>query len=63
MHTLVLPSSAVSILLNHDSGLLAVVCDDMVVRIVDIETRKVVREMGGFRGRVLDIARAFSFAS
>ncbi|KAJ7172308.1 Utp21 specific WD40 associated putative domain-containing protein [Mycena filopes] len=54
-HTLTLPSTAVSILLHRDSGLLAVVCDDMVVRIVDIETRRVVRELGGFRARVLDI--------
>jgi U3 small nucleolar RNA-associated protein 21 len=54
-HTLVLPSTAVSILLHRDSGLLAAVCDDMVVRIVDIETRRIVRELGGFRGRVLDI--------
>ncbi|KAG7092662.1 hypothetical protein E1B28_008998 [Marasmius oreades] len=54
-HTLVLPSAAVSLVLHRDSGLLAVVCDDMVVRIVDIETRKVVRELGGFRGRVLDV--------
>jgi len=45
----------VSILLHRDSGLLAVVCDDMIVRVVDIETRRVVRELGGFRGRVLDI--------
>ncbi|KAJ7273299.1 Utp21 specific WD40 associated putative domain-containing protein [Mycena rebaudengoi] len=54
-HSLALPSTAVSILLHRDSGLLAVVCDDMLVRIVDIETRRVVRELGGFRGRVLDI--------
>ncbi|KAF9063827.1 Utp21-domain-containing protein [Rhodocollybia butyracea] len=53
--TVVLPSAAVSILLQRDSGLLAVVCDDMVVRLVDIETRTIVREFGGFRGRVLDI--------
>ncbi|KII88291.1 hypothetical protein PLICRDRAFT_54133 [Plicaturopsis crispa FD-325 SS-3] len=56
LHTLVLPSSAVSILLHRDSGLLAVVCDDLVVRIVDIETHKIVRELSSFRGRVLDIA-------
>ncbi|TFK30167.1 Utp21-domain-containing protein [Coprinopsis marcescibilis] len=55
-HTLVLPSTAVSIILQYDSGLLAVVCDDMVVRIIDIETRKIVRELGGFRGRILDVA-------
>ncbi|KAJ7271954.1 Utp21 specific WD40 associated putative domain-containing protein [Mycena haematopus] len=54
-HTLTLPSAAVSILLHRESGLLAVVCDDMVVRVVDIETRRIVRELGGFRGRVLDI--------
>ncbi|KAF7363589.1 WD-REPEATS-REGION domain-containing protein [Mycena sanguinolenta] len=54
-HTLTLPSTAVSISLHRDSGLLAVVCDDMIVRIVDIETRRIVRELGGFRARVLDI--------
>ncbi|KAG6829189.1 hypothetical protein H0H92_005389 [Tricholoma furcatifolium] len=54
-HTLILPSTAISILLHRDNGLLAVVCDDMVVRIVDIETRRIVRELGGFRGRILDI--------
>ncbi|KAF8969650.1 Utp21-domain-containing protein [Flammula alnicola] len=54
-HTLVLPSTAVSILLHRDSGLLAVICDDMVVRIIDIETRRVVRELTGFHGRILDI--------
>ncbi|KAF8350478.1 Utp21 specific WD40 associated putative domain-containing protein [Amanita rubescens] len=54
--TLVLPSAAVSLTLHRDNGLLAVVCDDMVVRIIDIETRRIVREFGGFRSRVLDIA-------
>ena len=54
-HTLVLPSTAVSITLHRDSGLLAVICDDLVVRVVDIETRRIVRELGGFRGRVLDV--------
>ncbi|KAH6918289.1 Utp21 specific WD40 associated putative domain-containing protein [Coprinopsis sp. MPI-PUGE-AT-0042] len=53
--TVVLPSTAVSMLLQRDSGLIAIVCDDMVVRVLDIETRKVVREMSGFRGRILDI--------
>jgi hypothetical protein len=35
-------------------------CDDMVVRIVDVETHKVVRELTGFRGRILDIVRSSS---
>ncbi|KZT26384.1 Utp21-domain-containing protein [Neolentinus lepideus HHB14362 ss-1] len=55
-HSIVLPSSAVSITLQQDSGLLAVVCDDLIVRVIDIETQRIVRELGGFRGRVLDIA-------
>ncbi|KAG6885879.1 hypothetical protein C0993_008398 [Termitomyces sp. T159_Od127] len=54
-HTLVLPSAVTPILLHNDNGLLAAVCDDMVVRIIDIETRRLVRELDGFRGRILDI--------
>ncbi|KAI0031820.1 Utp21-domain-containing protein [Vararia minispora EC-137] len=55
-HTVVLPSSVVSIMLQRDSNLLAAVCDDMVVRLIDIETRRTVREFTGFAGRILDIA-------
>lgn len=54
---MVLPSTAVSILLHRDNGLLAVISDDMIVRIIDIETRRIVRELGGFHGRILDIVR------
>lgn len=50
-----LPSSAVSLQLQPDSGLLAVICDDMTVRLVDLETRRLVREYTGFKGRILDI--------
>ncbi|GAA5843467.1 hypothetical protein JCM9279_000759 [Rhodotorula babjevae] len=56
LSTLMLKASVTSILLQRDNGLLAVVCDDLVVRIVDIETRRVVRELVGPRGRILDIA-------
>ncbi|KAG8878364.1 hypothetical protein FRB97_002578 [Tulasnella sp. 331] len=49
-----LPSSIVTITLQRDSGLLAAICDDLVVRIVDVETRRVVRELRGFKGRILD---------
>ncbi|GJJ12631.1 hypothetical protein Clacol_006874 [Clathrus columnatus] len=52
---LVLPSTASHILLQRDSNLLAIICDDLMVRIVDIETRRIVRELTGFRGRILDI--------
>jgi len=59
----VMPSAATSILLHRDSGLLAVICDDPVIRIVDIETRRVVRELKGFRGRILDVVRGFTYYS
>ncbi|THH13858.1 hypothetical protein EW146_g6403 [Bondarzewia mesenterica] len=52
---LVLPTAIVSITLHRDSGLLAAICDDLLVRLIDIETRRVVREFGGFSGRVLDL--------
>ena len=42
-------------LLQRDNGLLAVTCDDLVLRIVDIETRRIVRELSGPRGRILDV--------
>jgi U3 small nucleolar RNA-associated protein 21 len=56
LHTLILPSSCSSITLQRDSGLLAITCDDLVVRLVDIETYRIVREMYGFSGNVLDLA-------
>ncbi|KAF7778503.1 hypothetical protein Agabi119p4_2848 [Agaricus bisporus var. burnettii] len=54
-HILILPSTAVSIEMHRDSGLVAITCDDVVIRVVDIETRRIVRELSGFRGRVLDM--------
>ncbi|KAG8900228.1 hypothetical protein FRC00_013830 [Tulasnella sp. 408] len=53
---MVLPSSVTSIVLQRESGLLAVTSDDLFVRLVDVETQRVVREMTGFKGRILDIA-------
>ena len=58
-----LPSAVTSIQLHRDSGLLAAICDDLVTRIVDIETRKTVRELKGSRGRVLDVVRGLIFGS
>ncbi|KAG8987295.1 hypothetical protein FRB90_003486 [Tulasnella sp. 427] len=53
---MLIPSSVTSIILQRESGLLAVICDDVVVRLIDVETQRVVREMTGFNGRILDIA-------
>ncbi|KAK4047228.1 rRNA-processing protein utp21 [Microbotryomycetes sp. JL201] len=51
-----LPASITAIHLQRENNLMATVCDDLVVRIVDIETRKVVRELAGPRGQILDVA-------
>ncbi|KAI9509337.1 Utp21-domain-containing protein [Russula earlei] len=54
-HTVVIPAAIVSMILQRESGLLAITCDDLVVRFLDIETRRIVREFSGFGGRVLDL--------
>ncbi|KAM0791653.1 hypothetical protein ACM66B_006089 [Microbotryomycetes sp. NB124-2] len=56
LFTVQLPASVAAIHLQRENNLMAAVCDDLVVRIVDIETRKVVRELSGPRGQILDIA-------
>ncbi|KAI6036380.1 Utp21-domain-containing protein [Pisolithus microcarpus] len=57
-HTLTLSAPVSSINLHRSSGLLAATCDDMTVRVIDIETKRVVRELVcGSKGRILDIAR------
>ncbi|CUS07564.1 unnamed protein product [Tuber aestivum] len=40
--------------LHRHSDLLAVSCDDLCIRVVDVETRKTVRELWGARGRITD---------
>ncbi|KAI9571311.1 Utp21 specific WD40 associated putative domain-containing protein [Boletus coccyginus] len=55
-YTLVLSSSAQSTILHRNSGLLAVVCEDVTVRVVDIETRRIVRELSCGQARILDTA-------
>ncbi|KAE8144346.1 Utp21 specific WD40 associated putative domain-containing protein [Aspergillus avenaceus] len=44
---------------NSSSGLVAFSCDDLSIRVVDIETRKVVREFWGCVGQVNDFAFSF----
>jgi len=56
-YTLDLSSSILLISLHRDSSLLAAACEDMHVRIIDIETHRVVRELScGSRGRILDMS-------
>jgi len=51
-----MPANITSIELHRDSGLLAVVCDDLIVRVLDVETRRIVRELSGPRRPILDMA-------
>lgn len=54
-----LPAGVTSILLQRENGLIATTCDDLTIRIVDIETQRVVRQLTGFRGNILDAVCAF----
>ncbi len=55
LHRIPVSASGISsIQLHRDSNLLLVISDDLVLRLIDIETRRVVREFVGFRGRILD---------
>lgn len=49
-------ASITSILLQRDNNLLATICDDLTIKIVDVETRRIVRELSGPRGQILDVA-------
>ncbi|EOR02845.1 hypothetical protein E3P92_03138 [Wallemia ichthyophaga] len=54
--TLQLRGGVHQLILQRDNGIMAAICADNVVRLVDIETRRVVREFRGFTKRVSDIA-------
>ena len=49
-------SSADAMTLHADSNMLAVSCGDRVLRIVDLETRRIVRELD-CRARIRDVVR------
>ena len=55
-HHMRLPSSISALCLQRDSGLLCCICDDLIIRLVDLETRRIVRELRGAKGRILDAA-------
>jgi len=49
-----LDGAPVAVRYNPVSGLMSVACDDLCIRVVDIETRKVVRELWGSVGQIYD---------
>jgi U3 small nucleolar RNA-associated protein 21 len=42
---------------HRDNDLLAVVCDDLGIRVVDLETKKIIREFWGHRNRITDLVK------
>ncbi|KAL4210717.1 hypothetical protein CU097_012847 [Rhizopus azygosporus] len=54
IHTIDLESPVVAIRYHMDNDLLAVACDDLGIRVVDLETHKVIREFWGHRNRITD---------
>ncbi|MBW0470269.1 hypothetical protein O181_009984 [Austropuccinia psidii MF-1] len=54
-HTVTLPCGAHGILLQRDSGMLAINCRDKQIRIIDIDTRRIIRHLKGFTHPISDI--------
>ncbi|ORX58325.1 WD40 repeat-like protein [Hesseltinella vesiculosa] len=55
LETITLDAPVVMIRYLRDNDLLAVVCDDLGIRIIDVETYKIVREFWGHRNRITDM--------
>ena len=53
---LVLPAGCAALVMHRDSGLVAILCDDFVTRIVDVSTRRLVRTLVGHTNRLSDAA-------
>lgn len=54
LHTITMESPIVGMQFHRDNNLMAVACDDLGIRVIDIETQKVVREFWGHRNRITD---------
>jgi U3 small nucleolar RNA-associated protein 21 len=49
------PAAGLSMKYNSVSGLIAISCDDLCIRIIDIEARRIVRELWGCVGQINDL--------
>ncbi|KAF9923847.1 hypothetical protein FBU30_006106 [Linnemannia zychae] len=54
-HTMNMPSPITHLLLFAENNHLAVICDDLCIRIVDVENRRIVREFWGHSNRITDM--------
>jgi U3 small nucleolar RNA-associated protein 21 len=48
-------SAITGMVYNRASDLVALTCDDISIRVVDVETKKLVRELWGCQGKINDI--------
>jgi U3 small nucleolar RNA-associated protein 21 len=48
-------SPILAIVFHTDSGLIATFSEDMCIRVIDIDTYKIVREFSGHFGKITDI--------
>nr|XP_025147926.1 WD repeat-containing protein 36 isoform X2 [Bubalus bubalis] len=55
IHSMSLDSSPNLMLLHRDSGILGLALDDFSISVLDIETRKIVREFSGHQGQINDM--------
>lgn len=49
-----LDGAPIAVRYNTVSGLMSIACDDLCIRVVDIETRRIVRELWGSIGQIYD---------
>ncbi|KAG9293369.1 hypothetical protein G9A89_007615 [Geosiphon pyriformis] len=54
-NTIIIASPITNLQLKTDSNLLAIVSDDLCIRVIDVETYKIIREFWGHRNRITDI--------
>lgn len=59
-HSMEMPAPITHLLLYPENNHLAVICDDLCIRIVDVENRRVVREFWGHSNRITDMVRRSS---
>ncbi|TPX38216.1 hypothetical protein SmJEL517_g00415 [Synchytrium microbalum] len=58
LQTIAMDASISCMSLHKSSNLLAIACDDLCVRVMDVETFKIVREYSGHRNRITDLTFA-----
>ncbi|KAI9189913.1 rRNA-processing protein utp21 [Blastocladiella emersonii ATCC 22665] len=56
LYTLPVPAPVTQLACHADNELIAIVADDLAVRVFDLETRRIVREFWGHRNRITDVA-------